>query len=265
MPEVDAGGPRLSYELEGPPQAPVLLLSNSLGTSLDLWQPQRAAFARSFRLVRYDTRGHGRSQAPPGPYTLDRLGRDALAVLDAAGASRAHVCGISLGGLPAMWLGIHAPRRVERLVLANTAARIGTPELWEERMASVRAQGMAALADAAMPRWFTPAFRERDPARVEALRSAVAACPVEGYAGCCAALRDADLTAAIGGIAAATLVVAGAHDPATPPSAAEGLRDRIPGARLVTLDAAHLSNVEAAGAFTSAVMAFLLAEESVHE
>jgi 3-oxoadipate enol-lactonase len=250
---------RLHYEVHGPEGAPVLLLSNSLGTSAELWDAQLPAFQRSFRVVRYDTRGHGRSEAPPGPYTLDELGQDALSVLDAVGAERAHVCGISIGGLTALWLGLHAPQRVGRLVAANTSARVGTAELWNERMRRARSEGLTVLAEEAMARWFTPAFRERRPEVVEGLRRQLAACPVEGYAGCCAALRDADLTGALGGITSPTLIVAGAHDPATPAAAGERLRQIIPGAQLVTLECAHLSNVEAAPAFTSAVTAFLSA------
>jgi len=259
MPEVDAAGCRLFSVADGPEDAPALLLSNGLGTRLDLWDAQIARLRRSFRVIRYDTRGHGRSEAPAGPYRLERLGRDALAVLDAAGAGRAHVCGLSLGGLTALWLGVHAPERVGRLVVANSAARIGTASSWDARIREARDGGMASLADAAIGRWFTPGFRERDPARVQAFRAGFAACAVEGYAGCCAALRDADLSGEVGAIRAATLVIAGTHDAATTLAAGESLRRSIPGARLAALPAAHLSNVEAAEAFTSAVADFLSA------
>src|SRR5262249_46203389 len=139
MPEVEADGCRLSYSVEGPAGAPVLLLSNSIGTTSALWDRQARPVAKTFRVVRSDTRGHGRSSVPAGDYTMEQLGRDALAVLDAAGAGRAHVCGISLGGITAMWLGVHAPERIERLVLANTGARVGTVEMWQQRIAAVRA------------------------------------------------------------------------------------------------------------------------------
>jgi 3-oxoadipate enol-lactonase len=178
-------------------------------------------------------------------------------VLDAAGVEQAHVCGISLGGITAIWLGIHAQPRVASLVLANTAARIGTVESWTERMALVRGQGMSAVADKAMAIWFTPAFRERDPDTVHVFRAMLQSCPAEGYLGCCAALRDADLRDAVGRIAAPTLALAGTTDVSTPLASLEFLRDHIPGARMVTFDAAHLSNVEQAEAFSDAVLRFI--------
>ena len=257
MPEVDAGGCRLWYSASGRADAAALLLSNSLGTDADLWALQMPELARSFRVVRYDTRGHGRSEAPPGPYTLDRLGQDALAVLDAAGVARAHVCGISLGGLTAMWLALRAPARVDRIVLANTNARVGTSETWDQRMSAVRAWGMGAVAKATLERWFTPAFLQESAGVCDTIRAMVAACPPEGYLGCCAALRAADLREQVAAITAPTLVITGAHDPVTPPAAAAELGARIPHARVVTLEAAHLSNVERPTAFTSAVLAFL--------
>jgi 3-oxoadipate enol-lactonase len=259
MPEIDAASCGLFYVAEGPAEAPTLLLSNALGTTSALWDAQLPTLRRSFRVIRYDTRGHGRSAAPTGPYALERLGQDALAVLDAAGAGRSHVCGISLGGLTALWLGIYAPERVGRLVIANSAARIGTAALWQERMRDARQEGLSALAEAASLRWFTPGFRERDPKTVEAFRCGLATCALEGYVGCSAALAHADLRHEIGAITAPSLVIAGRHDVATPPAAGESLCAGIPGARLLALEAAHLSNVEAAEAFTSAVVEFLSA------
>jgi 3-oxoadipate enol-lactonase len=257
--EVEVDGGRIRYLDEGPPGAPALLLSNSLGTTLDLWRAQVGPWSRRWRVIRYDTRGHGGSPAEPGEWTLDRLGRDALAVLDASGAARAHVCGLSLGGLTAMWLALNAPERVGKLVLANTAARIGTAASWERRMEEVRALGMEAIAESGLrTRWFTPGFDHGSPAAA-ATRAMIAGCPPQGYLGCCAALRDADLDDALSSIAAPTLVVVGSRDPVTPPPQGERLRDRIPGARLVALDAAHLSNIEQADAFASAVLEFLSA------
>jgi 3-oxoadipate enol-lactonase len=257
MPDVDAGGCRLWYSVEGRAGGEALLLSNSLGTSAELWAPQLPEFSRAFRVVRYDTRGHGRSDAPPGPYTLDRLGQDALAVLDAAGVSRGHVCGVSLGGLTAMWLALRAAERVGRIVLANTDARIGTSESWEQRVRDVRARGMAAVAAATLERWFTEAFRQERPDTCETIRAMVAGCPPEGYIGCCGALATADLRVPVSAISAPSLVIGGRRDPVLPTTAAAELSTRIPGARLVTLDAAHLSNVEQPAAFTAAVLQFL--------
>jgi len=254
---VQSDGARISYRIEGPADAPALLLSNSIGTTRDLWARQTPAFAGPFRLIRYDARGHGQSDAPAGDYTVGQLGEDVLAVLDDAGIEAAHVCGLSLGGITAMWLAVHAPQRVRRLVLASTGARIGSAELWNDRIAIVRSKGMAALADRAVERWFSPGFRERDGDTVHAFKAMLQDCPAEGYAGCCAALRDADLSDAIGSIRAPTLAIGGTADTATPIALSEYIRDRIPGARLVALDSAHLSNVEQADAFTEAVVEFL--------
>jgi 3-oxoadipate enol-lactonase len=256
MPEIDRGGCPIFFSVEGPSGAPVVLLSNSLGTTHRLWDRQAPAFAKALRVVRYDTRGHGRSGAPTGDYSLDDLGRDALAVLDAVGADRAHVCGISLGGMTAMWLGLHAPDRVMRLVLANTGARIGTQELWNQRIERVRANGMAAIAETTPSRWFTSSFAGRCPEVVATFREMVAACAPDGYSGCAAAIRDTDLREAIHRITASTLVVTGAADPATPPSDGAFLCARIPNARALALATAHLSNVEDADTFTTAVLRF---------
>ncbi|MEO8451330.1 MAG: 3-oxoadipate enol-lactonase [Gemmatimonadota bacterium] len=270
MAEVDSQGCRLSYRVEGPDDAPPLLLLNSLGTTIDLWAPQLAppslpvgetgGFAQQFRVIRYDARGHGRSTVPPPPYTLDQLGQDALAVLGAAGAGRAHVAGISIGGLTGMWLGINAPDRVAGLVLANTGARIGTTALWRERIAMAESPGMTILADLIMTRWFTPGFRAQNPETLEMFRAMVAETPALGYIGCCAALDGADLRETIQRITAPVLVIVGTEDPSTPPALGELIRQRIPGAQLVALEAAHLSNVEQPDAFTGAVIDFLSTE-----
>jgi 3-oxoadipate enol-lactonase len=254
---VQSDGARISYRIEGPAAAPALVLSNSIGTTRDLWARQAPAFAATFRVIRYDTRGHGQSSAPSGGYTVGQLGEDVLAVLDDAGIEAAHVCGLSLGGLTAMWLGVHAPRRVRRLVLANTGARIGSVEMWNERIALVQSKGMGALADRAVERWFSPSFRERDGDTVHAFKAMLQDCPADGYAGCCAALRDADLSEAIAGIRVPTLAIGGTVDTATPLAMTEFIRDRVPGARMVALESAHLSNVEQADAFTDAVLEFL--------
>lgn len=250
-------GCRLAYEVSGPETAPVLLLSNSLGTDRTLWDAQLAPFARTHRVVRYDTRGHGASDAPLGDYSIARLGRDVVSLLDAEGIARASVCGVSIGGLTALWLGIHAPGRIARLVLANTAARIGSRELWDERTRLVRAEGLAALADATMARWFTAAFREAQPTTIARVRATFLTVPVAGYTGCCAALREADLRDCAAMVQAPTLVVTGRHDVATPPADGQALAAAIPGARHVEFAAAHLSNLECADEFTETVLTFL--------
>jgi 3-oxoadipate enol-lactonase len=257
MAEVLVDGCRVSYWVDGPEGAPALLLSNSIGSTAGLWDQQVERFSASYRVIRYDTRGHGRSETKPGEYALDQLGRDALAVLDGVGVWRAHFCGISLGGITGLWLGIHAPERIGRLIAANTAARIGTTALWTERIRTVRSGGMGAIADATMARWFSVSFRERNPAIVERFRSMLAGASPQGYMGCCAALRDADLRGDLDRIRAQTLVIAGAQDVATSVEDASFIRDRVANARLVTLDAAHLSNVEQPEAFNSTVLGFL--------
>ena len=250
-------GARIDYSVTGAATAPTLLFINSIATTRELWARQVSRLSKSFRVITYDARGHGYSQVTAGNYTIEQLGRDALAILDHAGAGSAHVCGISLGGITAMWMGIHAPRRITSLVLANTAARIGSVEMWTERIAFVKQQGMATLADLTMPRWFTDGFRTRQPQTVEQFRAMVAACPKEGYLNCCAALRDEDLREAIAGIRCPVLCIAGSADPATPPEALQFIHERIAGSKLALLDAAHLTNVEQDRAFTSAVMEFI--------
>jgi 3-oxoadipate enol-lactonase len=247
----------LHTRVDGPADAPPLLLINSLGSTLDLWSTQAAAWAGRFRVIRYDMRGHGRSPAPGGEYSLDDLGEDAVRVLDAVGVQQAHVCGISIGGLTTMWLGVHRPERVRKLVIANTAAKVGTRERWLERAAKVKAEGLGPIADLNMTTWFTGSFRSAEPAVIDTFHRMVAGNNPAGYVGCCAALRDADLREAISGIAAPTLVVAGANDPTTSVADGEFIRSQIPGASLLTLPAAHLSNVECADAFSRIAGAFL--------
>ncbi|WP_206956087.1 3-oxoadipate enol-lactonase [Trinickia acidisoli] len=247
----------IAYTTAGPDGAPAIVLSNSLGTTLDMWLPQLDALAQRYRVVRYDTRGHGASLAPSGECTLDVLGRDVLAVLDALNIERAHFCGISMGGLTGQWLGVHAAERIGKLIVANTAARIGSFEGWHERAALVRARGMDEVAAGAAGRWFTADFMAREPDVAARLTDQLRGTPADGYAACCDALSSADLREEIGQIAAPMLVIAGRYDPVTSVDDARFIAERVPGARTVTLDASHLSNIEAADAFTAAVLAFL--------
>jgi 3-oxoadipate enol-lactonase len=198
---------------------------------------------------------------PAGDYSIERLGRDLLAVIDATGVPRVDLCGVSIGGLTALWVALHAPDRVRRIILANTAARIGDLEMWSARIKSVRTDGMATLADATMVRWFTPRFRASRPEVVARFHSTIERTAVDGYAGCCAALRDADLRSLTAQVACPTMVVTGRHDPATPPEQGEWLARQIRGAELVEFDAAHLSNVEQSDAFNAAVLRFTSGEE----
>jgi 3-oxoadipate enol-lactonase len=247
------------YALGGPAGAPPLVLSSSLGTDLSLWDPQVPALEARFRVLRYDTRGHGETSVTPGPCTVAQLAGDVIRMLDALGVERVHFCGLSLGGQIGLWLGAHAPRRIERLVLCNTAARIGTAEAWNARIDAVRRDGMAAVSEQILDRWFSPAFRARSPEAVAAARRLLEATPAEGYAAACAALREADLRGEAAAVTAPTLVVAGRLDPATPAADGRLLADAIPGARYVELEAAHLSNLEVPERFTSEVVRFLAA------
>jgi 3-oxoadipate enol-lactonase len=256
VPETRVGDALIAWQADGPTSAPAILLSNSLGTSRALWNPQLDALVQRFRVVRYDTRGHGGSGAPDRDYTLDELGQDALAVLDAADVGRVHVAGISLGGLTGMWLGVHAPDRVASLVLANTAAHIGTQEIWAQRIGEARGTGMSGIADLMMLRWFTDAYRRSSPDVIDEVRSMVASCNPAGYVGCCAALRDADMRPALSRITARTLVIVGEQDPSTPPEQGAAVRDAIGHATLASFDARHLTNVECAAAFTREMLSF---------
>ncbi|WP_428395145.1 3-carboxy-cis,cis-muconate cycloisomerase [Lichenicoccus sp.] len=251
-------GAVLRARLVGPTDAPPLLLLHSLGCDGTLWTPQIRALSQDFRMIVPDLRGHGDTCAPSAPVTLGRLGRDALVILDHARVRRAHVCGISLGGAIAQWLAIEAPERVDRLVLANTAARIGSHVAWQEREALVRTQGMAAVAPAVIGRFFGPDFRKAHPDVASEFLRRLVSMPADGYAACCAALRDADLTARLGAIASPTLVIGGSHDESTPPALAEALAAGIAGARLLIIDAAHLSNLECPAVFNDALREHLL-------
>jgi 3-oxoadipate enol-lactonase/4-carboxymuconolactone decarboxylase len=264
MPVLTRDDVTLHYRIDGADDAPPLLISNSLGTDLAMWAPQIALFAADFRVIRYDTRGHGTSSVPAGPYTLDQLGGDALALLDHLGIAGAHVCGLSMGGLTALWLAIHAPARVDRLVLANTGAKIGTVEFWNTRIEAIRRQmpagttGLpAAIVDGVVDRWFTARFQSLVPQQVEPIRAMLFATNAEGYIANCAAIRDADLREAVAHIGAPTLVITGTHDPSTPPQLGRDIAAAVSGAAYVELDAAHLSNIEQAGAFNAAVLRFL--------
>lgn len=247
----------IAYRFDGPEDAPVLLLSNSLGSTMDMWAPQVEPLSRYFRLLRYDSRGHGRSDVPQGAYSLDRLGRDVVELLDALGLERVHYCGVSKGGMVGQWLGFRAPERIDRLILSNTSAYMGPPPGWDARIVAVREGGMAALADAVVERWFTPAFRQPDNEVFANARTMILATDPAGYAGCCAAIRDMDLRPTAPLISRPTLVIAGTEDPATPPSDGEAIASAVPGARLATLPAAHLSNLERPDDYCAILLDFL--------
>jgi len=254
-----AGTVALHHRIEGPENAPVLVLSNSLGTTLEMWRHQAPALRERFRLVRYDHRGHGGSRVPPGLYAMDDLGRDVLALLDGLEVKRFSFCGLSIGGMVGMWLASQAPERVERLVLCCTAASFD-PDACSSRARTVREHGVAEVADAVLERWFTPDFRQGHASVLEWAGRMLRETPPEGYAGCCEAIAGADLGERLGDIRAPTLIIAGAEDPAAPPERSESIRDSVPDARLEILSpAAHLAKVERPEAMTGTVLEHLQA------
>ncbi|WP_439496803.1 3-oxoadipate enol-lactonase [Bosea sp. (in: a-proteobacteria)] len=257
MPIETIRGEPFNIRFDGAEDRPVLMLSNSLGTNLHMWDPQIAEWASHFRVLRYDSRGHGQSTAPDRPYSIAELGSDAVAIMDHFGIDKVHWCGLSKGGMVGQWLATHAGKRLDRVVLANTAAHMGPPDLWNGRIRNVRANGMAPLVQPTLERWFSQGFRERDKETVAKVSEMFGATPPLGYAGCCAAIRDMDQREAISAVILPVLVIVGALDPATPPAAGQQIAGAIHGAELAELDAAHLSNLEQPEAFTKAVLDFL--------
>lgn len=250
-------GCRIAWQFDGPEHAPVLLLSNSLGTDRTMWEPQMAAFAENFCVLRYDTRGHGQSDAPAGAYSLDRMGRDIIELLDALSLKKVDFCGLSLGGMMGQWLGIYAPDRVRRIVLANTSSYMGPPANWDSRIALVGKDGMAPLAEASAERWFTAAFRQHGAQAIAPIVETLLKTNPVGYAGACAGIRDMDMRRTIQLIERPVLVIGGSLDPSTPAPHSEALARTIAGAKLVMLEAAHLSNVEKPEEFSATVVEFL--------
>lgn len=252
----------LHYQLEGPDGAPVLVLSNSLGTDLHMWDTQLPVWREHLRVLRLDTRGHGQSLVTPGPYSMELLGRDVLALLDHLKIDQAHFCGLSMGGLIGQWLAVNAGERLLKLVLCNTAAKIGNAEGWNSRIDTVEQGGVQAmrdLRDASIARWFTPEFALAQPDQAERITRMLAATAPEGYAANCAAVRDADFRGQLGRIKAPTLIVAANADAVTTPADGRFMQAGIAGADYIEFNAAHLSSVEAGELFTQAVLAFLQA------
>jgi 3-oxoadipate enol-lactonase len=236
---------RLHHRLDGPADAPVVVLSGSLGTDLSVWEQAAAPLGERFRTLRYDLRGHGQSGVPPGPYAMSDLGEDLLALMDEAGIERAALCGLSIGGMISMWIAANAPERVSRLVLCCTSAYLGPDAGYGERAAAVRRHGIEPIADQVIERWFTPHFAREQPEAVRDMRARLCATPAEGYAGCCEAIDGMDLRGALTTIRAPTLVVAGEADPATPPAHGEAIAEAVADAELTILpDAAHLAPFE---------------------
>jgi 3-oxoadipate enol-lactonase len=257
MPFIKSADAQIHYVLESQSSNPPLILSNSLGADFSMWDPQIPEFSKSFRVLRSDTRGHAKSSLTPGPYTIEQLAKDVLVLADALQLERFHFCGLSMGGQIGMWLAANAPQRLNKLALSSTAAKIGTHEMWNARIATVRKDGMKNVAAAAVERWFTPAFRAKNPPVVEKIRKILEATSPEGYAACCAAVRDFDFRGQLTKIRTPTLVISGSHDPSTTPADGQFLANQIAGARYLELNGAHLSNIEDADRFTRGVVTFL--------
>jgi 3-oxoadipate enol-lactonase len=248
----------LYHTLNGPPDAPVVVLSNSLGTSLEMWAPQYPALSTDFRVLRYDQRGHGGSPAPPGPYDFAQLGGDVLDLMDGLDIERASICGVSMGGMTGMWLGAHAPDRVDRLVLCCTSAHLPPAEGWAERAATVREQGMEPMVEPAIGRWFTPEFAASGSPVVARTRANLATVIPEGYASCAEAIGGMDLRDDLAAIAAPTLVISASDDPATPPEHGRLIADAVAGARFELVETArHLASLERPDVVTRLILEHL--------
>jgi 3-oxoadipate enol-lactonase len=247
----------LAYDDIGDRDAPAVILVHSLGCDQRMWQAQVDALSPSFRMIAVDIRGHGRSEVPDGDYTLEQLGRDIVDVAGALSLETFHYCGLSIGGLIGQWLGLNASAHLRSLTLCNTGAKISEEERWNERIEVARTQGMPALVDAVIERWFTPAFIASHPDDIERARAWLLETDGGGYAGCCAAIRGADLREEVRAITTRTLVIGGTGDVATPPEQSEFLHEQIAASELTLLDAGHLSNIEQEAEFTEALLSFL--------
>jgi 3-oxoadipate enol-lactonase len=257
---ISANGIQMSYTLEGPADAPVVTLSHSLATDLSMWDPQAAALAARYRVLRYETRGHGATEAPGGAYSLAQLADDARALLKALGIARTHWVGLSMGGMIGQTLALSSPEVLRSLSLCDTSSRIPADmrHLWDERIATVEAKGMDPMVEPTIARWFTPKFIESRKDVVDRVREMIRRTPAKGYVGCCHAIKALDLTDRLAAIRLPTLIIVGAQDMGTPVAASQAINAQIRGSELVVLDpAAHLSNLEQPGAFTSALESFL--------
>lgn len=257
MTELKANGLSFRVKIEGPASAPTIILSNSLGTSLEMWNPQIATLTRDYRVIRYDCRGQGGSAVPAGPYSMAQFGGDVLAIMDALDIKKAHWCGLSLGGMIGQWLAANAPSRFEKIVLANTTCYYPNPTFWIDRIQTVKDSGVAAIAERIIAGWLTADFRDRSPSVTQHMKDMLLATPQQGYIATCEALSTLDQRDLLPKVKSPTLVIAGRQDASTPLKDAELIASQIPGATLSVLEAAHISNVEQSEAFSGAILAFL--------
>ncbi|OAL79235.1 3-oxoadipate enol-lactonase [Acinetobacter sp. SFB] len=257
MPTFNSNGAQINYQTFGNVTKPAIIFSNSLGTNYGMWQPQINHFQNDFFVICYDTRGHGASSAPKGPYTLEQLGQDVVNLLDHLNVAKAVFCGISMGGLTGQWLAIHKAKHFNKVIVCNTAAKIGQEQAWNERAALVREQGLQPIASTAAGRWFTEKFIQDNAAEVEKLQNGLAAGSAEGYASCCEALAKADLRKQLKDIAVPVLVVAGQQDPVTTVADGQFMVNQIKNSALFEINASHISNIECPDEFNQAVQQFI--------
>ena len=258
--QVETNGIRVNCELSGKKQAPIVVLSHSLACSMIMWHPQLDLLEPHFQVLRYDTRGHGGSDAPPPPYTLDQLIDDAIGILDELGCDRVHWVGLSMGGMIGQGLALRQPDRIERLVLADTSAIIPAEAqpAWQERIDAVNKAGMQVVAESTLERWFTPNYLKQNRTAIDQIRQQILATPVAGYVGCSEAIRHLNYLSRLSAIRIATLIMVGADDPGTPVAASEAMHAQIKGSQMVVIpDAAHLSNIEQAPIFNDNLIQFL--------
>ena len=259
MPTFTSNDAQINYQTFGDATKPALIFSNSLGTNFKMWQAQIDFFQQDFFVIFYDTRGHGASSAPQGPYSIDQLGQDVVNLLDHLNVEKAAFCGISMGGLTGQWLAIHRPERFNQVVVCNTAAKIGQEQAWNDRAALVREQGLQPIASTAASRWFTEPFIQSNATVVNNLQNDLAAGSAEGYASCCEALAKADVREQLKDITVPVLVVAGQQDPVTTVVDGQFMVERIANSQLFEINASHISNVELPNEFNQAVKQFIQA------
>lgn len=259
MPTFTSNDAQINYQTFGNASKPALVFSNSLGTNFKMWQPQIEHFQQDYYVICYDTRGHGGSEAPQGPYSLEQLGQDVVNLLDHLNIAKAAFCGISMGGLTGQWLAIHKPERFSHVIVCNTAAKIGQEQAWQDRAVLVREQGLAPIAATAASRWFTDPFIQSNPAAVAELSNDLGAGSPEGYANCCEALAKADVREQLSSIQIPVLIIAGQQDPVTTVSDGQFMQQRIANSQLFEINASHISNIEQPEAFNQAVQTFLAA------
>ena len=254
---------KTNYKIQGTPNSPVLMFSNSLGADLSMWDELVPLLLPYFRVLQYDTRGHGQSELIEGPYTIERLGKDVISLLDQLNIDKVYFCGLSMGGLIGQYLGIHHPDRLHKLILSNTDSKIGTAEKWNERINTINEQGMQAIVDGTMEKWFTTSYHKTNPARVTQMKELFLANKTAGYSACCAAIGAADFRSEIKKITAETLIITGDEDAVTNVVQAEGLQKEIPNAKLKVFPARHLPSTELPMEYADTLIDFLVGKETV--